>query len=227
MFAYSCNFAVYSPVATQKNRNQTIWQKFTGLILKGNWFSKSAIHCSAMDCRFWRSRNTASRLPVALPSSASANQHFKLVQKCSKTPKNCGFSGFFYCTSSVAACLILAGFELFWPCFSWLKMGQPALFDPIMIKKWGNREPKSSRFWGAFTLSLVPHLRAFRYGFSFERAVLICQDLTKLNSVYLFFLMPSKLFEAGECLHICATRLWADTMKAKRRTALWGSRNSR
>jgi len=25
-------------------------------------------------------------------------------------------------------------------------MGQPALFDPIMIKKWGNREPKSSRF---------------------------------------------------------------------------------
>lgn len=59
------------------------------------------------------SRNTASRLPVALPSSASANQHFKLVQKCSKAPKNCGFSGFFYFTSSVAACLILAGFELF------------------------------------------------------------------------------------------------------------------
>lgn len=62
--------------------------------------------------------STASRLPVALPSSASANQHFKLVQRCSKTPKNCGFSGFFYFTSSVAACLILAGFELFLPCFS-------------------------------------------------------------------------------------------------------------
>lgn len=57
--------------------------------------------------------STASRLPVALPSSASANQHFKLVQRCSKTPKNCGFSGFFCFTSSVAACLILAGFELF------------------------------------------------------------------------------------------------------------------
>lgn len=57
--------------------------------------------------------NTVSRQPVVRRSSASANQHFKLVQRCSKTPKNCGFSGFFCFTSSVAACLILAGFELF------------------------------------------------------------------------------------------------------------------
>lgn len=59
------------------------------------------------------SRSMASKPPVALPSSASANQHFKLVQKCSKTPKNCGFSGFFHFTSSVSVCLVLAGFELF------------------------------------------------------------------------------------------------------------------
>jgi hypothetical protein len=34
---------------------------------------------------------------------------FKNAQK---TPKNCGFSGFFHFTSSVAVCLFLAGFEL-------------------------------------------------------------------------------------------------------------------
>ena len=59
------------------------------------------------------SRNTASRLLVALPSSASDNLLFKLVQRGSKTPKNYGFSGFFHFISSVAVCLVLAGFELF------------------------------------------------------------------------------------------------------------------
>ena len=38
--------------------------------------------------------STVSRQPVALLSSPSADWRFKLVQKCSKTPKNCGFSGF-------------------------------------------------------------------------------------------------------------------------------------
>ena len=47
------------------------------------------------------------------PVQQGANQHFKLVQKCSKTPKNCSFSGFFYFASSVSLCLFLAGFELF------------------------------------------------------------------------------------------------------------------
>jgi len=83
-------------------------------------------------------------------------------------------------------------------------MGQPALFDPIMIKKWGNREPKSSRFLGAFALSI---LGAFLYDFSFERAGLICQDLTKSNPVYLFLLMASNTLKAGEYSHICAARL--------------------
>ena len=57
--------------------------------------------------------STASKPLVALLSSASANQHFKLVQRCSKAPKNCGFSGLFYFASSVAVYLVLAGFELF------------------------------------------------------------------------------------------------------------------
>ena len=58
-------------------------------------------------------KSTASRPPAALPSSPSADWRFKLVQRCSKTPKNCGFSGFFYFASSVSLCLFLAGFELF------------------------------------------------------------------------------------------------------------------
>ena len=57
--------------------------------------------------------STASRLLVALPSSARDNLLFKLVQRGSKTPKNCGFSGFFHFISSVAVCPVLAGFELF------------------------------------------------------------------------------------------------------------------
>ena len=46
-------------------------------------------------------------------------------------------------------------------------MGQPAFFDPIMIKKWGNREPKSSRFRGAFALSIAPHFRSLSLWFFF------------------------------------------------------------
>ena len=40
-------------------------------------------------------KSTASRPPAALPSSPSAYWRFKLVQRCSKAPKNCGFSGLF------------------------------------------------------------------------------------------------------------------------------------
>jgi hypothetical protein len=66
-------------------------------------------------------------------------------------------------------------------------MGQPAFFDPIMIKKWGHWKAKLRRFRGVFLLSLSPRLRACPDGFSFERAGLVCQDLTKPNPVYLFF----------------------------------------
>jgi hypothetical protein len=58
------------------------------------------------------SRNTVSKQLVALRSSASDNQHFKLVQRDSKTPKNCGFSGFFYFTSSISH--LLFQFVCFW-----------------------------------------------------------------------------------------------------------------
>ena len=63
-------------------------------------------------------------------------------------------------------------------------MGQQALFDPVMIKKWGNCEPKSRYFRGHFPLHFFDSMTAFVNGFSFEGDVLICQDLTKLNPVY-------------------------------------------
>ena len=56
--------------------------------------------------------NTVSKQLVALRSSASDNQHFKLVQRDSKTPKSCGFSGFFYFTSSISH--LLFQFVCFW-----------------------------------------------------------------------------------------------------------------
>ena len=43
--------------------------------------------------------------------------------------------------------------------------------------------------------------------FTFERAGLICQDLTKSNTVYVFFFMASNTLKAGEYSHICATCL--------------------
>ena len=49
-------------------------------------------------------------------------------------------------------------------------MGQQALFDPVMIKKWGNREPKSSRFRGAFALPFVPRFRSLSLWFSFWKS---------------------------------------------------------
>ena len=56
-----------------------------------------------------------------------------------------------------------------------------------MIKKWGNCEPKSGCFRGYFHLHFFDSMTAFVNGFSFEGDVLICQDLTKPNPVYLFF----------------------------------------
>ena len=56
--------------------------------------------------------NTASRLPVALPSSARDNRPDKPIQKCSKSPEPCGFPGFFLSKKSVVLCLVLAGFDL-------------------------------------------------------------------------------------------------------------------
>ena len=67
-------------------------------------------------------------------------------------------------------------------------MGQQALFDPVMIKKWGNCEPKSGCFRGHFPRHFFDSMTAFVNGFSFEGDVLICQDLTKPNPVYLVLL---------------------------------------
>jgi hypothetical protein len=67
-------------------------------------------------------------------------------------------------------------------------MGQQALFDPVMIKKWGNCELKSGCFRGHFPLHFFDSMTAFVNGFSFEGDVLICQDLTKPNPVYLVLL---------------------------------------
>jgi ParB family chromosome partitioning protein len=55
-------------------------------------------------------------------------------------------------------------------------MGQQALFDPVMIKKWGNCEPKSGCFRGHFPRHFFDSMTAFVNGFSFEGDVLICQD---------------------------------------------------
>lgn len=57
-----------------------------------------------------------------------------------------------------------------------------------MIKKWGNCEPKSGCFRGHFPLHFFDSMTAFVNGFSFEGDVLICQDLTKPNPVYLVLL---------------------------------------
>ena len=97
------------------------------------------------------SRNQASRLPVVRLSSPRDNRPDKPIQKCSKSPEPCGFPGFFLSKKSVVLCPILEGFDLAWPGFSWLIMGQQTLFDPVMIKKWGNWEPKSGRFWEGFS----------------------------------------------------------------------------
>ena len=59
------------------------------------------------------SRSTASRLPVALPSSPSADWRFKLVQRCSKTPENLGFLGFSCIYGFDSVWLIFAGFDPF------------------------------------------------------------------------------------------------------------------
>ena len=128
-------------------------------------------------------------------SSASANLTYprdnrpdKPIQKCSKSPEPCGFPGFFLSKKSVVLCPILEGFDLAWPGFSWLIMGQQTLFDPVMIKKWGNCEPKSGCFRGHFPLHFFDPMTACVKGFSFEGDVLICQDLTKPNPVYLVLL---------------------------------------
>ena len=105
-----------------------------------------------------------------------------------ETAQKCGFPGFFLSKKSVVLCLVLAGFDLAWPGFSWLIMGQQALFDPVMIKKWGNCEPKSGCFRGHFPLHFFDSMTAFVNGFSFEGDVLICQDLTKPDPVYLVLL---------------------------------------
>ena len=134
------------------------------------------------------SRNTVSKLPVVRLSSPRDNRPDKPIQKCSKSPEPCGFPGFFLSKKSVVLCPILEGFDLAWPGFSWLIMGQQALFDPVMIKKWGNCEPKSGCFRGHFPRHFFDSMTAFVNGFSFEGDVLICQDLTKPNPVYLVLL---------------------------------------
>ena len=81
-------------------------------------------------------------------------------------------------------------------------MGQQALFDPVMIKKWGNCEPKSGCFRGHFPLRFFDPMTAFVRGFSIEGDVLICQDLTKLNPVYLSCRVAAAAFQVDELAHL-------------------------
>lgn len=81
-------------------------------------------------------------------------------------------------------------------------MGQQALFDPVMIKKWGNCEPKSGCFRGHFPLRFFDPMTAFVRGFSIEGDVLICQDLTKPNPVYLSCRVAAAAFQVDELAHL-------------------------
>lgn len=71
-------------------------------------------------------------------------------------------------------------------------MGQQALFDPVMIKKWGNCEPKSGCFRGHFPRHFFDSMTAFVNGFSFEGDVLICQDLTSVIIPVQAHYLPAK-----------------------------------
>ena len=160
------------------------------------------------------SRSTVSKLPVVRLSSPRDNRPDKPIQKCSKSPEPCGFPGFFLSKKSVVLCPILEGFDLAWPGFSWLIMGQQALFDPVMIKKWGNCEPKSGCFRGHFPRHFFDPWRPLWTVFLLKGMSWFVRIWPNRIQFILSFWVAAAVFQVDELSHICGAVFLPYILKA-------------